>query len=112
MRHLAKIIAPAVLASLAFGALPAQAATPGRANAIRVQIDQLQRTVARNDWRGRISDREAAGIRRDIRQLQWQFRDFNRNGLNQREMTILEQRIRAVRAELRMERRDRDHHRW
>lgn len=108
MRKTATFIIPALLASMAVGAVSAEARTPARAEAIRNQIAQLDRAVDRSDERDRISEREAAGIRRDIRDLRWQFRNYNRDGLNNREMSLLESRIHSIRARLHMERRDRD----
>lgn len=108
MRKTATLIVPALLASMAVGTVSAEARTPARAEAIRTQIAQLDRAVDRSDGRDRISEREAAGIRRDVRDLRWQFRNYNRNGLNNREMHALESRIRSIRARLHMERRDRD----
>ena len=84
----------------------------GNANAIAQQIQQLQRRIDRNDGRDRISKREAAGLRRAIYNLRLQFRDFNRNGLNQRESQVLQQRINWVRSRLQMDRRDGDGRRW
>ena len=80
----------------------------GQANAIRAQIDQLQRRVERVDGRDRISEREAVGLRRAVWNLRQQFRDFNRNGLSQREAQILQSRIQQVRQRLQYERRDND----
>ena len=80
----------------------------GNANAIWTQIEQLQRRVARNDNRDRISEREAAGLRNAVYQLRVQFRDYNRNGLNQREARYLQDRINQVRSRLQYERNDGD----
>ena len=84
----------------------------GNANAIWTQIDQLQRRVARSDGRDRISEREAAGLRNAVYQLRIQFRDFNRNGLSQRESRYLHDRINQIRSRLQYERRDNDGRRW
>ena len=84
----------------------------GNANAIWTQIEQLQRRVARNDNRDRISEREAAGLRNAVYQLRLQFRDFNRNGLNQRESRYLQDRIIQIRSRLQYERRDNDGRRY
>ena len=84
----------------------------GNANAIWTQIEQLQRRVARNDGRDRISEREAAGLRNAVYQLRGQFRDFNRNGLSHRESQYLQQRINQIRERLRYERHDNDGRRW
>jgi len=84
----------------------------GNANAIARQIQQLQHRVERTDSRGRISEREAAGLRRAVYDLNRQFRDYNRNGLTQRETRILQDRIAQVRSRLQYERRDDDGRRW
>ena len=123
MRKLTKIIVPALLAAGVLGGAGAASAqpyggnawghhTPARANAIRAQIDDLQRRVDRNDFRGRISDREASGLRQDVRRLQNQFRFFNRDGLDNREMRVLENRVQNIRSRLQFERHDRDGRRW
>ncbi len=115
MRKLKTILIPAAAAAMAFSATAAQAQmgyTPGRANAIRNQIEELQRRVERNDNRDRISEREAAGLRRDVRNLRYQFRDFNRDGLSRREWNTLQNRISNIRQRLRIERRDWDNRRW
>ena len=84
----------------------------GNANAIWTQIEQLQRRVARNDNRDRISEREAAGLRNAVYQLRYQFRDYNRNGLTQRESRYLQDRINQIRSRLQYERRDDDGRRY
>ena len=113
MRSIKTIILPALAAVLALGAVnPAMARdTPVRADMIRQQINELQHDVNRNDNRDRISEREAAGLRRDVAGLQNQFRAFNRNGLSGGEVRTLERRISHIRSRLHIERRDRDHHR-
>ena len=84
----------------------------GNANAIWTQIEQLQRRVARNDNRDRISEREAAGLRNAVYQLRMQFRDYNRNGLTQREARYLQDRINQVRSRLQYERQDNNGRRY
>lgn len=121
MRLSALLAAPTLaLAALAATASPAAARdygrddgphyshTPQRAQAIRHQIDQLRQAVNRTDRRDRISEREAAGLRRDVANLQDQFRSYNRNGLSNPEMRTLERRIADIRGRLRYERWDRD----
>lgn len=107
-----KTLMPVLAAAVLFaGASEAMARTPQRAEAIRHQIEELRREVNRSDNRDRVSEREAYGLRRDIDQLQRQFRDYNRDGLSNREMRTLETRIHTLRARLHNERHDRDHHR-
>ena len=84
----------------------------GNANAIAQQIQQLQYRIERTDSRDRISEREAAGLRRAVYNLRLQFRDFNHTGLSQREAQFLQQRINQIRERLRYERRDNDGRRW
>lgn len=84
----------------------------GQARSIRNQIDQLQRMVERRDGRGRISEREAAGLRHQVWNLRQTFRAMNRDGLNRREARILQERIEFVRDRLNHESRDRDGRRW
>ena len=78
----------------------------GNANAIAQQIQQLQNRVNRSDLRDRISEREAAGLRRAVYDLRTQFRSFNRNGLTQREARALQERIQWIRARLQHDRHD------
>lgn len=125
MRKLTKIIVPALAAVAALGTAGAASAqpwrdngpgwhhgTPARADAIRSQIDELQQRINRNDNRDRISEREAWGLRRDVRDLRDQFRAFNRDGLNDREFRTLQVRIDRIKARLHVERNDRDGRRW
>jgi len=84
----------------------------GNANAIWQQIEQLRQRVERTDSRDRISEREASALRREVRDLRQQFRDYSRNGLTQREARVLQQRIDRIRDRLRYERRDGDNRRW
>ena len=93
MRKLTKILIPALMAAAALGgANPAAAQpwahngspghyTPARAEAIRAQLDDLQRRVERNDRRDNISGREYAGLRHDVASVRYQFQRANRNGL-------------------------------
>ena len=82
--------------------------TPARAEAIRDQLDQLERRIARSDHRDRVSDREAYGLRRDIAYTRQQLRDYNRDGLSDREFRVLQSRIDHIRFSLHMERADWD----
>jgi predicted RNase H-like nuclease (RuvC/YqgF family) len=84
----------------------------GQVHAISSQIAQLERRVERLDGRDRISEREAAGLRRAVYSLRQQFRDYARNGLSQREMQFLQSRIHQLRDRLQHDRRDRDGRRW
>ncbi len=86
--------------------------TPGRAQAIRSQLNQLEQRINRSDNRDRISEREAYGLRREVRAIAGQFRSFNRNGLDNREFRTLQIRIDRVKVRLQVERHDRDDRRW
>lgn len=112
MRKFNRIAASTLIAALALSAASPSFArpTPYRADGIRNQIEQLERDVNRNDNRDRISEREASGLRGDVRRLKDQFRDFNRDGLSQWEVRRLEERIQSIRSRLHRE-HDRDHHR-
>jgi hypothetical protein len=114
MRKLTKIVAPALFAAMAMGAVsPAFAAPmPYRADTIRSQIAELQMRVNRNDSRNHISPREAASLRSDVARLQDQFRAYSRDGLSPVEYRALQGRIDNIRARLQVERHDRDNHRW
>jgi len=134
MHKLTKIIVPALAAVAALGTAGAASAqpyggygydhgrdwgnhqTPARAEAIRNQIAMLEQRVNRNDMRDRISDREAWGLRREVRDIRDQFRMFNRDGLNDREFRILQNRIDRAKDRLHFERNDgngwRDGRRW
>lgn len=120
MKKLNRIAAPALLAALVLGAAsPAMAQygpnhrTPYRADQIRAQINELQVRIDRNDnRRNRLSPREAAGLRNDVRNLQATFRTYNRNGLNPAEMRTLNNRIGNIRTRLHIEARDWNNRRW
>ena len=124
MNKLTKIIAPALAAVAVLGTAGAASAqpypsrdwghhqTPARAQTIRNQIAMLEQRINRNDNRDRISAREAWGLRREVRDIREQFRVFNRDGLNDREFRILQNRIDRVKDRLHVERNDRDGHRW
>jgi len=102
---LALCLTVATTASLSI-AFPASAATPVRAPSIRNQIDSLEDRINGNDHRDTISEREAAGLRHQLDELQDLFRDYNRNGLNAAEMNTLQARINRLNARLGAERRD------
>jgi hypothetical protein len=84
----------------------------GQVHALRNQIEQLERRVARIDRRDRISEREAVGLRRAVWSLRQQHREFSRNGLTRREAQVLQYRIQQVRQRIAHELHDRDGRRW
>jgi hypothetical protein len=125
MRTISKIAIPAlaILSTLGtFGTVAASAqplpprayhqGTPARADAIRDQLAKLEQRVNRNDNRDRISEREAAGLRRELQDIRNQFRAFNRDGLNDREFRTLKVRLDRAADRLHVERNDRDGRRW
>lgn len=105
-RSLALCLTVATTTSSLAIAMPADAATPVRAQTIRNQIDELDRRIDRNDSRDTISEREAAGLRNQLDELQDLFRRYNANGLTPAEMDTLEDRIRRLWVRLGNERRD------
>jgi len=125
MRKLSKIIAPALFATLALGAIaPAQAQyrpddgrynaarpTPGRDNQIRADINNLNRSIDRAIARRTISNREATGLRREAAQVQRLYAQYARNGLTMAETRTLRDRVNRIEYRLRAERRDNDNRR-
>lgn len=80
--------------------------TAWRAGEIRNQLDDLARRIERNDRRDRISEREASGLRREVRAAREQFRWMSRDGLDHRELRHLQARVEHIRWQLRGERGD------
>lgn len=132
MRTLTKIVAPALFATLALGAIaPAQAQsynrhqdqrydhgrhnagrpTPVRDNKIRADINNLNRNIDRAIARRTISNREATGLKRDAAQIQRLYAQYARNGLTQVEQRTLRNRVDRIENQLRAERRDNDNRR-
>lgn len=128
-----KLIAPALasaLAVLALGtALPVHAAGyhhPGqsghyadshrsadryaasRSALIRNDINDLRRDIDRAAARRIISQREAAGLRRDALQVQRLHASYARGGLSGRELQTLQRQVDRIHAALRKEARDWD----
>lgn len=113
MRNIRKIIAPAIIASLALGAAVPASAAPwhdrdrGRDN-YRQQISQLDKQVQRAEQRRLISSREAKGLERKVDQLQQLHRTFARDGLNRAERRALDTRIDNVQRQIARETADRN----
>lgn len=106
---------------MAFGALAAAApasaqsyrAQPAAAQGqIRQEINQLDRQISLAQQRGRISPREAQGLRRQMIRLQQNLARFSRGGINRREHAALGGQIRQIRQNLRSERADLDRRRF
>lgn len=106
------ILTTLAAAGMISAAAPALAyATPHRAENIRTQIAQLDRTINRSDWHGRVSDREATRLRNDLASIHQRFQRYNYNGLSPSEMRDLDHRIQGLRNRLQMDKIDtRRHH--
>jgi len=129
MKHLKILAAPLALAAASLVvAMPAQARdyphdqhqagrqeawqlTPARSNQIRSDIGSLRTAIDRAAARRTISQREAAGLRNDAREIQRLYASYARGGLSRGEVQALQSRINTVRVALRMERRDWDNRR-
>ena len=118
MKSLKIIAAPLALAAGLALALPAQAApnqrhdawqlTPARNSQIRQDVGSLRNAIDRAAARHTISQREAAGLRNDARQVQRLYASYSRGGLDRNEVRNLQSRVNNIRVSLRMERRDWD----
>lgn len=83
----------------------------GRTQAIRGQIEQLERRIRQSDWRDHISEREANNLRQAVSYLRQNYNQYARNGLDQREARLLQDRIQHIRERLQYERNDGDRRR-
>ena len=113
-----KIAAPLALAAASLtiaGAAQAQpygrpndgwALTPARNAEIRQDINALRSAIDRAAARRTISPREAQGLRRQARNVQRLYAQYQRGGLDRGEVRNLQDRVNSVRVGLRMERRD------
>lgn len=112
-----KIVISALIAGAAVVATPAAAQNWGyqghgyNGAQIGQQINQLQNQIAQAQRRGTISPREANGLRRQATNVQRNYRQFSRNGLDRRETALLQRQVQQVRQALRLERRDNDRRR-
>ena len=80
------------------------------ARAERRAAHQLQRRIVQLDRRNILSNREAARLHAESRQLEQRLRYASHNGLNQREMYIVERGIQRL--EYRIQREARDGNRY
>lgn len=133
MPRLPQFIAPALASILAggftLGAMPAQAASydrngpparygdshraadryaASRSALVRADIDNLRRDIDRAAARRIISQREAAGLRRDAAEIQRLHASYARGGLDSRELQTLQRKVDRIRVALQREARDRD----
>ena len=114
-----KIVISALIAGAAVVATPAAAQHWGyqghgsghNGAAIGQQINQLHNQIAQAQRRGTISPREANGLRRQATNVQRNFRQYSRNGIDRREFSLLQRQVQQVRQALRFERRDVDRRR-
>jgi len=107
-----KVLLSIVAASTALTAVPATAQgwrlQPTAQREIRGDIAQLQNQIQRAAQRRTISQREAAGLRREAQGIRQLLNRYSRNGLSRAEVTALEVRVNRLRQRLRLERRDWD----
>lgn len=82
--------------------------TPARNSEIRQDIASLNNAIDRAAARRTISRREATGLRRQARDVQRLYAQYQRGGLDRAEVRNLQSRVNSVRVALRMERRDWD----
>lgn len=121
MKTLKKIAAPLAIVAAALsiaGAAQAQPMgrphndgwylTPQRNTQIRQDINSLNNAIDRAAARRTISQREAAGLRQQARDVQRLYAQYQRGGLDRGEVRNLQNRVNSVRVALRMERRDWD----
>lgn len=114
MNKFSKIIAPAIAASLALGAVaPASAASWNQPNRfdVRQQISQLDRQINQAERRNMLSHREAENLERKVDQLRDLHARYARNGLTKGELRLLDQRIDQVSRQIDREINDRNNHR-
>ena len=71
------------------------------------QIDQLEYRIRMAADRRMISRQEAFRLSRQVRQIEWQYDRYRRNGINQWEYRDIQNRIQNLRQQLRWDRNDR-----
>ena len=112
-----KIVISALIAGAAVVATPASAQgwfqpRPNVAHSqIRAEMNQLANQISRAEQRRTISTREAQALRRQMIQVQRNFANYSRNGIDRREQATLNNQLAQVRRGLRLERRDYDNRR-
>jgi hypothetical protein len=82
----------------------------GQVRSLQARIDQLQRQIRRLDQRNILSNREAARLFNDSRDIERRLQRAARNGLNRSEHFAVEARLRNL--EIRIQREARDGNRW
>ena len=82
----------------------------GQVRRLQARVDILQRQIARLDSRNILSEREAARLRNDSREIEQRLRYAARNGLNPQESYGIERRIQRL--EVRIQREANDGNRY
>ena len=82
----------------------------GQVRRLQVRVDQLQRQISHLDRRNILSEREAARLRNDSREIEQRLRYSARNGLNGREAYSIDRRIQRL--EYRIQREAHDGNRY
>ena len=82
----------------------------GQVRRLQARVDQLQRQIRWLDSRDILSEREAAYLRQESRELEQRLRYSARNGLHPREAYAFERRIQRL--EIRIQREARDGNRY
>lgn len=103
------LAAPLALAAAAVLATPASAASVTSPASLRAQISALDHQA--DAGRRGISPREAAGLNRQVDQLQDLYARYARGGFTRVELNTLGARINAVRANFAAQKFDRNDHR-
>ena len=85
--------------------------TRGQINALLVDLNRAEQRINRSFQRRVISVREAAGLRRDARNIRLQLNRAARNGIGGREFASLRFQVNRLEQRIRMERRDWDRRR-
>ena len=82
----------------------------GQVRRLQARVDMLQRQIRHLDSRDILSEREAAYLRQESRELEQRLRYSARNGLSPRESHAMERRIQRL--EVRIQREARDGNRY
>src|SRR5688500_4382441 len=82
----------------------------GQVRRLQARVDMLQRHIRHLDSRDILSEREAAYLRQESRELERRLRYAARNGLHPREAYAFERRIQRL--EIRIQREARDGNRY
>lgn len=80
----------------------------GHIRSLEARLVQLQRQIVRLDQRNILSNREAARLRAEARDVRNDLRRAARDGLNQREANRFHQRVAQLEYRIQREARDRD----